>query len=83
MSRQPPRPTKAQTAATLKEELDRLITIDEQRNVHTAALQSLQSQRDMQVGRMQVIAEQASVDLETFVETELKQRASSKEAKPR
>lgn len=82
MSRQPPRPTKAQVAALLKKELDRLVTIDEQRNVHTAALQALQSKRDVQVGRMQVIAEQASVDLEQFVGDELTRRASGKERQP-
>lgn len=71
MSRQPPRPTKAQTATKLKVELDHLVAIDEQRNVHTAALAALQSQRDQQVGRMQIVAEQAGVDLEEYVAKQL------------
>lgn len=51
----------------LANELDQLVAIDQQRNEHTAALASLQSRRDVQIGRMQVIAEQAGVDLESYV----------------
>lgn len=54
-------------ADPLAAELDRLVAIDKERNEHTQALQGLQSQRDVQVGRMQVLAEQSGVDLESYV----------------
>lgn len=74
MSRQPAKPTKAQATAMLETELDKLVTIDEQRNAHTSALTTLQSQRDVQVGRMQMVAEQAGVELEGWVTAALTAR---------
>ncbi len=74
MSRQPPRPTKAQTTNSLRVELDKLVQIDEQRNQHQAALTGLQSARDIQLGRMQAIAEHAGIDLEQFATAELAKR---------
>lgn len=74
MTRQAAKPTKAQANAMLGTELDRLVKIDEQRNAHQAALTDLQSQRDMQVGRMQMVAEQAGVDLEGWVTAALAAR---------
>jgi hypothetical protein len=61
-------------ADPLAVELDRLVAIDEQRNEHTQALAALQSRRDVQIGRMQVIAEQAGVNLEGYVTEALAQR---------
>ncbi len=62
---------------TLRAELDRLVAIDEQRNAHQAALAGLQYEREREVGRMQVLAEQAGLDLETFVADELDRRRAS------
>lgn len=55
-------------------ELDRLVAIDEKRNECSRALTDLQSRRDVQVGRMQLLAEQAGVDLEVYVTEKLAAR---------
>lgn len=65
---------KPEAHKTLIKELAVLVGIDERRNTHTAALTQLQSRRDVQVGRMQVIAEQAGIDLERWVTEALAER---------
>lgn len=77
MSGQAPKPRRAQGEEVLRSELDRLVAIDELRNEHTAALRALQSQRDQQVGRMQMLAEQQGIDLEGFVGIELTKREAA------
>lgn len=62
----------------LEHELDKLILLDHERNQVDKKAAELNAKRQKQVGRMEVLAEQAGVDLDEFVGRELKAGRAAK-----